>query len=469
VQQTWIDGVKRFDAADENQRGYRDGGFLLPRTMSLPAAAKLEAPLPPVKPLDFKHEQPAKPKRTVILAQRLHPGNGPMQTDRAIVVEGQRIQAILPRNQVEVQATDRVLSASDVTPGLIDSFTTAGLSGAWNIPADQDQDEPSDPNQADLRVLDGFNAQEPLLEFLRQNGIIVAHTTAGRGNILAGTSGVFRCDGRTVEDAALNKGFALLVNLGEVPKDSSKGKGPQTRMGVAGLVRKAFTDAQNDKAKPDPKAKNPKLAALLPALEGQVPVIFAAHRADDIRTALRIAEEFKLKPVIALGTEAWMLADELAKKQVPVIVHPTMQRAAGSMETVQTLLANAALLKQAGVKVLLSTAFEGYVPKNRNLRSEAAMAAANGLGHAGALQAITADAAKFLGIDKDHGSIEVGKFADVVLYDGDPFEHATHVTQTFMKGQLVYDRGEYLKLPFDRRILPIVSGGPGAGCCLGVW
>ena len=195
--------------------------------------------------------------------------------------------------------------------------------------------------------------------------------------------------------------------------------------------------------------------------------MFAAHRADDIRTALRIADEFKLKPVIALVTEAYLLADELAERKVPVIVHPTMQRAGGSMETMNTVLANAAILRAKGVPVVIGTAFEGYVPKNRNLRAEAAMAAVNGLGHAGALRAVTLDAAKLLGIDKDHGSIEVGKVADLVLYDGDPFEHATHVTHTVMGGRVVYDRAEYLALPFERRILSLVSGGGGVGCCLG--
>lgn len=164
-----------------------------------------------------------------------------------------------------------------------------------------------------------------------------------------------------------------------------------------------------------------------------------------------------------------MLADELAKKQVPVIVHPAMQRAAGSLETQHTLLATAALLHAAKVPVTIGTAFEGYVPKTRNLRAEAAMAAANGLGHEQALKAVTLDAAKLLGIDKECGSVEVGKLADLVLYDGDPFEHATHVTHTILNGKVVYDRSEYLKLPLERRIIPIVSGGAGAGCCLAGW
>jgi imidazolonepropionase-like amidohydrolase len=239
-------------------------------------------------------------------------------------------------------------------------------------------------------------------------------------------------------------------------------------MGTAAVVRKAFADAQAYAAKKNPP-KNAQHEALLPALSQKMPVIFTAHRADDIRTALRIAEEFQLKPVIALGTESFLMREELAQKKVPVIVHPSMQRAGDSMETANTLLANAALLKQAGVPILFSTAFEGYVPKNRNLRAEAAMAAANGLGQEAALRAITIDAAKFLGIDKQVGSLEVGKVADLVLYDGDPLEHTTHVLKTVMNGKIVYDREDYLKLPLDRRIMPIVGGGAGAGCCLGIW
>jgi imidazolonepropionase-like amidohydrolase len=139
------------------------------------------------------------------------------------------------------------------------------------------------------------------------------------------------------------------------------------------------------------------------------------------------------------------------------------------METRHTFLGNAAALKSKGIPITFGTSFEGYVPKQRNLRHEVSMAAANGLGHDAALRAITIDAAKLLGIDRQHGSLEVGKVADVVLYDGDPLEHATHVTQTYLGGSLVYDRAEYLAIPFERRILPFLGGGPGVGCCLGIW
>lgn len=117
----------------------------------------------------------------------------------------------------------------------------------------------------------------------------------------------------------------------------------------------------------------------------------------------------------------------------------------------------------------ICTAFEGYVPKTRVLRYEAAIAMVNGLGHERALKSITLDAAQILGIADQYGSIEPGKIADLVLYDGDPFEHSTHVTHTIMAGRIVHDRGEYLKLPFERRALPLGTNGGDYGCCLGAW
>jgi imidazolonepropionase-like amidohydrolase len=237
-------------------------------------------------------------------------------------------------------------------------------------------------------------------------------------------------------------------------------------MGVAALVRKAFTEAETYRAT-KPAAKNAKHAALVAALEGKVPVYFAAHRKDDIQTALRLAREFKLKPVIALGTEAYRMADELKKAGVPVVVHPTMQRAGSSIETLHSFTGNAAALDAAGVPVTICTGFEGYVPKTRVLRHEAAMAVAAGMDKDRALRAVTINAAKLLGIEGNYGSIEPGKVADLVLYDGDPFEHATHVTQTLMRGKVAYDRDDYLKLPFERRVLPLLGGGNGVGCCMG--
>ena len=467
VRETYIDGAKVFDAADPLQRGYRDGGFALAHGEKLPPLKQTARFLEP--PHDAGFGAPEGPGAAAkgewfIRAAVIHTASGEPLIGGVIRIQDGKIAEV---GRLAIPKGAKVLKARHVTPGLIDPFCVAGLSGAWNIPADQDQDELSDPNQADLRVLDGFNPREPLFEFLQANGVTVVHTTPGRANAIAGQTGIFRTDGGTVEQSTLRSPAAILVNLGESAKD--RGKAPMTRMAVAGIIRKAFADADVYRKKQPPGAKNAKHDALVPALDGKLQVYFAAHRMDDIATALRIANEFKLKPVITLGTEAYRMADQLKAAGVPVVVHPTMQRAAGSMETLHSFLGNAAVLADAGVPITIGTAFEGYVPKTRVLRHEAAMAAVNGLGHDRALKAVTIDAAKLLGIADKYGSIEAGKVADLVLYDGDPFEHATHVTATIMNGRVVYDRADYLKLPFERRILPLLSGGSGAGCCMGVW
>jgi imidazolonepropionase-like amidohydrolase len=471
VLQTWIEGTKVFDAADAKDRTYRDGGLWLPSPSAAPAMPKLES-LPKVDRNTGKPENPANPKQTWVFGDRIHTAAGNVLMNGVVILENGRIKSIEPdAKRLAVPKDAATYYASDITPGLIDPHTVAGLSGAWNIAADQDQDEVSDPDQSDLRALDSFNPNEPLMEFLRANGVTTIHASPGRAVVIAGQSGVFRTVGGTVLGSTLKPVAGLLVNLGESPKDAFKEKGPKTRMAVAAVVRKAFAEAQAYKQRPadSPKGRSTKSEALLPALAGDVPVYFAAHRSDDILTALRISDEFKLKPVLVLATDAYLIADELAKHNVPVIVHPTTQRPGAMMETRNTFLGNAAFLKAKGIPVTICTCYESYVPKQRNLRHEAAMAAANGLGHDGALRAITIDAAKLLGIDKDYGSLEVGKVADLVLYDADPFEHATHVTRTFMNGRVVYDRDEYLRLPIERRALTVHGGGPGAGCCLGEW
>ncbi len=468
VLQTWIDGKKVFDV--KTDLAYQTGGFALPAGEKLPQV-RIRWPgaiaEPNKKPLDIDGAAPEFRGAIAIEAGHIHTAGADAfgAAGGLIVVKDGKILRV-HRGEYSVRNMP-VYKAKHVTPGMIDPFCSAGLSGAWNIPADQDQDESSDPNQADLRALDGFNPREPLLDFLQANGITVVHATPGRQNAIAGRSGIFRTDGTTTDSATITPVWALLVNLGEVPK----GKSPTSRMGVAALVRKTFADADAYRANPARKggggAVNAKLEALIPALEGKAPVYFAAHRKDDIQTALRIANEFKLKPVIALGTEAYRMADELKRAGVPVVVHPTMQRAGSSIETLHSFTGNAAALDVAGVPVTICTGFEGYVPKTRVLRHEAAMAVAAGMDRDRALRAVTISAARLLGIDKEYGSIEVGKVADIVLYDGDPFEHATHVTKTIMRGRVVYDRDEYVKLPFERRILPILGGGNGVGCCMG--
>jgi imidazolonepropionase-like amidohydrolase len=477
VLQTFIDGKCVFDRRKQQDWSYQTGGFALSERDRLPKCpAAVKPPVAVDTPLRRLEHKPLRSNvpRFAILAGRIDSVATKSISNGVILVEGGKITAVGPASDVKVPEGWPVLTAAVVTPGLIDAHTVVGLSGAANVGADQDQDEMSDPNQADLRVLDSFNPREPLLEFLCREGVTVVHAVPGRANVIAGQTGIFRTSGRTAESMTLRFPAGLLVNLGESPKSSYPHRQPTTRMGTAALLRTALAQAQNHArkvaaAKSEDKRPpyNPKLEALGLALDGKLPVIFAAHRADDLCTALRLAKEFKLSPRLDLATEGYLIADRLTEAKVPVVVHPTMQRP-GSMETYHSQLCNAAVLADHKIPLAIGTGFEAYVPKTRVLRHEAAMAMVNGLGYDRALRAITLDAARILGIDKQRGSIEKGKVADLVLFDGDPFEHATHVTYTLIEGRVVYDRGEYLQLPFARRAIPLTGGG-GVGCCLGIW
>jgi imidazolonepropionase-like amidohydrolase len=478
VLQTYIAGKRVFDRSRQRDWSYQVGGFALRERERLPKTPTPVKPRAAVDtPLRRLEHKPwrGNASRFAILAGRIEPVATKTISHGVILVEDGKIKAIGSAFDVKVPDGWPVLTAGVVTPGLIDAHTVVGLSGAANVGADQDQDEMSEPNQADLRVLDSFNPREPLLEFLCREGVTAVHAVPGRANVIAGQTGIFRTSGRTAESMTLRFPAGLLVNLGEVPKSSYPNKQPTTRMGTAALLRTALTQARNHARKvADAKSEdkrpphNPKLEALGLALDGKVPVIFAAHRADDLCTALRLAKEYTLSPRLDLATEGYLIADRLTDAKAPVVVHPTMQRPGGTMETHHSHLCNAAVLADHKIPLAIGTGFEAYVPKTRVLRHEAAMAMVNGLGYDRALRAMTLDAARILGLDGQRGSIEKGKVADLVLFDGDPFEHTTHVTHTLIEGRVVYDRGEYLQLPFARRAIPLTGGG-GVGCCLGVW
>jgi imidazolonepropionase-like amidohydrolase len=475
VLETYIEGERVFDRSVHADWTYQAGGFALANGKSqiLKPGETIRPPNASRAPALAAHAVRfnGAPKRYAVFAGMLHTVGKGSIADGVVLVEDGKVSYAGPRASFNLPPETPALTAAVVTPGLIDAHSVVGLSGALNSKkTDQDQDETSDPNQADLRVLDGFNPQEPLLQFIREQGVTVIHGMPGRANVIAGQTGIFRTYGTTAERMSLRFPAGVLVNLGEVPKSTYPGKLPNTRMGTANLVRNAFAQAQTyarKKAGGKEGPPNLKLDALEAALSRKVPVIFSAHRADDLMTALRLAKEFELRPMLSLATEGYLVADQIAAAGVPVIVHPTMQRPS-SPETFNGHLGNAAFLAEHKVPLAISTAFEGYVPKTRVLRYEAAIAAVNGLGHERALRSITLDAAKLLRIDDRFGSLEAGKVADLVLFDGDPFEHSSHVTHTILGGRVIYDRADYLKLPFERRVLPLIAGGD-YGCCMGVW
>jgi len=430
------------------------------------------APSKPKKPAvpENAPKPTSKSKEVLILAGRIHTvANGSID-DGAILLRDGKIVAIGKRDEVAVPKGIPIVSALEVTPGLIDAHSVVPLDGEYNIPADQDANERSDPNQADVRTLDGFNPAEPLLRYVLEQGVTVIHACPGRDNVIGGATGVFRTHGRSAESMTIRFPQAMMFNLGSQPKQTYRNRLPGTRMGTAALIRKAFTEAANDARKrknvkpdADPPARNLKHEALALVLDQKLKALFCAQRADDLLTALRLTREFKLDTTIALAADGYLITNEITKAAVPVIVHPTMQRV-GGLETYGTILGNAAHLSDKGILTAISSGVEGYVPKTRVARFEAAIAMVYGLGFQRALKSITLDAAKILGIDDRFGSLEVGKTADLVLYDGDPFEHTTHVTHVLVDGRVVYNRSQRSPMSMAQRFL---FYSPELPCCLG--
>ena len=384
-------------------------------------------------------------------------GAAPQGGPGLVLIRDGKIEAVRSGANLATPAGYQALHGAYVTPGLIDVDTTTGISGAYNISADQDQDESTDPNTADVRVRDSLNPQDPLYRHVNSFGVTTLQVAPGERNPIAGVAGIFKTVGpqsgiATVDQLALREESAMVFNLGEGPKDTygSARKAPMTRMKTAEMIRHALLDAQQYRAKLDKWVKDGSDASKQPALDtrlevlsqvtsGKLPAIFNAYRADDIDTAIRIGTEFHLKYSIASATEGYLITDAIRKSGVPVLLGPVMQ-APFKHETANASYENAALVSQAGIPMALMTGYEAYVPKSRILVFEAAIAAANGLGLENALRAITISAAKLLGVDGRLGSLTAGKDADVVVFDGDPFEYTSHVQTVLVGGAVTYQR-----------------------------
>jgi imidazolonepropionase-like amidohydrolase len=368
--------------------------------------------------------------------------------DAVVLVREGRLAAVGRREELEIPAGAERLRAAVVTPGLIDTHSVAGLAGVTNVLADQDADEATGPNQAALRAIDAFNPREPLLRWLLEHGVTVVQSGPGEANPIGGLAGVFKTHGRTVEAMTLRFPSALVLSLGEPPKAvyAKKQQLPTTRMGTAAVIRSAFSQAEayahqreNPPRDGEPPARDLGKEALAVALAKEIPVLATARREDDLDTALRLASEFGLELELADAAEGYLMAERIREAGVPVHVGPVMERLAG-LETMNLSLENAAILARHGVPLTFQSGFEGYVPRMRVVLFEAAVAAAFGLGAERALDALTLDAARRLRVDDRVGSLDAGKDADLVLFDGDPFEYTTHVEAVIVNGEVVYRR-----------------------------
>ena len=375
-----------------------------------------------------------------VRADAIYTMAGPPIRDGVILIRDGKIERLGPGRSVKVPENYQVIRARLVTPGIIDAHSTVGLSGALNQPHDQMQVERSAPIQPELRAIDSYDAREKLIGWLRSHGITTIHTGHGPGSLISGQTMIVKTFGDEVEQAVVVPAAMVAATLGDDALIQG-GRAPGTHAKMIAMLRAEFQkakeyDAKQTSAKEDAKpARDLRLETLVRVLKGELPLLVTVHRAHHIISALRLAKEFNFKLVLDGAAEAYTVIDQIKAANVPVIVHPTMQRAGGETENIS--METAATLRKAGIPIALQSGFEGYVPKTRVVLFEAAVTVANGLTFEEALATITIDAARLLGISNRVGSLEPGKDADLALFDGDPFEYGTHVTKVIINGRVV--------------------------------
>lgn len=380
----------------------------------------------------------------------IHPMDGPVIPCGFVNMEGGRITGVGPMDQAP-EAED-VLDAAGghVLPGFIDAHCHIGLFGDGLGFEGDDCNEETDPATPHLRAIDGVNPFDRCFEEARAGGVTTVVTGPGSANPIAGQIAALKTAGRWVDDMIVAAPLAIKFALGENPKTvyNERHETPVTRMATAAVMREQLAKAQEYLKKKETALHDeeeeapdfdPKMEALIPLLKGQISAHFHAHRADDIATAVRIAREFDLRYVIVHGTEGHRVADILAREKAAVITGPIIGDRS-KPELAHQTVANAARLAEAGVPVAICTDH----PENpiQYLPLAAALTVRAGLPEETALAAITRTAAQLCGLDRRIGTLTPGKDADVVVWDGHPFDVSARVRATLIDGALVYSRGE---------------------------
>lgn len=379
----------------------------------------------------------------VVKAKLIHTVSGKSIANGAIVCVDGKIASIGEIATVVIPEGAKVIQAEVVTPGLIDVRSSVGLSGILNVDHDSDHLESSAPLQPELRAIDAYNPREELIEYVRGFGITTVHTGHAPGELISGQTMIAKTRGGTVQDALVFDGKAVCATLTESSQKSGK-QSPGTRGKQMAMLRALLIEAseyrsklnkqskETDASEDSKVARNLKLETIVDVLEGKKALLITADRAQDIASALRLGEEFSIRIWLDSAAEAYQLIPQIKKAGVPVLLHPSMARANGDRENMT--FRSASILKESGIPFAIESGFEAYVPKVRIVLFEAALAAAHGLSKEAALESITLSAAKILGIEDRVGSIDVGKEADLALYDGDPLEYTTHCIGVVIDG-----------------------------------
>jgi imidazolonepropionase-like amidohydrolase len=350
--------------------------------------------------------------------------SGPVIPQGTIVLRNGRIAALGPK--VAVPSGAHVVDGRGLSayPGMIEANTRLGLSEISSVRATLDTSEQGDLNPQ-LQAAIAVNPHSELIPVTRVNGVTTVLTRPS-GGVIPGQCALIDLAGWTLDEMAVRPRAALQIEYPPV----AEGDASKRRLEA---LRKMLKDAQGYTSPARDSGKRPDLAleALQPYLKGELPVILNVDREADIKAAVGLAEEFKLKYILSGLDEGYKVAEFLKGKEVPCLVGPILDQPAGTGDAYDALYANPAALHKAGVRFGIVS---GETANARNLPYHAAMAAAYGLPADAALRAITLAPAQILGIDRDYGSLEVGKAGNLFLATGDPMDARTVVKSVFIRG-----------------------------------
>ena len=337
-----------------------------------------------------------------------------------------------------------------VTPGLVDPHCHIGIMEEGIQFEGNDTNEMTHPVYPELRGLDAIFPHDRAFSYTAKSGVTSVVTGPGSANVIGGTFAALKTVGKTVDDMVFKEEACMKMALGENPKRvySAQKKAPSTRMASAAIMRewltkardyydelKAFQNGEEDAKKP---AFDMKLHSLMRVFEG-MKVKIHAHRSDDIMTAIRIAKEFNLDASIDHATEAYLIPEAVKESGLPMILGPTLGYSS-KYELIHRSFKSAKILDDYQVPFAIMT--DHPIVTLDTTLVQAALFVKEGLDPERALSALTIDAAKINGIDDRVGSIEVGKDADIVIWDGPLFDIMTRADTVLIDGKCVHTRKE---------------------------
>ena len=359
-----------------------------------------------------------------------------------ILVEDGVIREIAPNLTVDGETEVVDASGLQVYPGFVEAHCHLGLDVYAIGYEGQDYNEYTDILTPHLNAVYGINPLDPSVRMAAKGGVTCVCTGPGSSNVLGGYFVAIKTTGSRVENMIVKEKVAMKCAFGENPKRCYREKNNTSRMSTAAKLREMLYKAKEYQDKLDAAgedaSKKPaydmKLEALLPVLRGEIPLKAHAHQANDIFTSIRIAKEFGVKLTMEHCTEGHLVVDELAKENYPAAVGPSLTYAS-KFELQNKTFETPGILSKAGIQVSIIT--DSPVIPQEYLPLCAGLAVKSGMEPFAALQAITINPAKHIGIADRVGSLEVGKDGDIVLADGDPMVSATTIVATYINGEKI--------------------------------